>query len=77
MAKKGHKGVKGRKRVTPKQGVERKANASLTQAENQVLQGLQGLQKEHPEWVDKHGNCPQCVLEEYNLVEPHYYPEEE
>lgn len=65
MAKKGGKAKKG-----PRQ-LERKANVSLIRAEGSVLERLK---REHPEWVDEDGNCPSCVVEEHNLVEPHYYP---
>jgi len=59
--------------MDPKSKLERKANVSLKKAEDQMLQSLL---KDHPEWAEKDGNCTQCVLEEYHLVEPHYYPEE-
>ena len=60
--------------MSEKRSVERKANVSLKKAEDQMLQSLL---KDHPEWAGKDGNCSQCIIEEYNLVEPHYYPEEE
>ncbi|NNC88503.1 MAG: hypothetical protein HKN82_08615 [Akkermansiaceae bacterium] len=65
------KGKDGSGRKGP---LERKANVSLKRAEDQVLQTLL---KDHPEWIDKDGNCPQCVVEEYSLAEPHYYPNED
>lgn len=47
---------------------------ALNQAE-EILQ--QAIKQQHPEWVQQDGNCPRCILHEYELADPFAAPEDD
>jgi len=36
----------------------------------------QTVAQDHPEWVDKDGECQACVSMSHDLADPHYIPDE-